>query len=341
MRIRDSYGLEWCADIAAYSDEYTYIDSDDECVHDIDSGYYYYCDMCERWVSDYYWDHEYDVCTDCAEEHFNGGGLIAEWHDNKGNYIYHGTNRERLGIELEIDKGNNKGLCAADVMNILGHDHVFLENDGSLSSYGFEIITQPHDIETFEQLDFARVMNKCKEYGYKSHDAGNCGLHIHFSKEWFGNTYDEQLENIGIMTRFYKKNFDLLAKLSRRTSFNYCEPIENINNLSLENVIARKKSGTRYTCINLTNLDSYGTVEFRLGRGTLNIDTFNAWIDIHCAIAKASKTAENYDFLNWINPNTVKPETWQWIKDRTKNDFLDYGLQHWAYIEMEYNKEVA
>lgn len=284
---------------------------------------YHYCHSCGRYVSSDGWDYDQDVCIDCREE-----SIIQNWHSHKHSFDTIGIGKP-IGVELEVDEGADSNGCAEEVANILGDNHVLFERDGSLSSVGFEIITQPHSVDEFYKLDFEGAFNTIKSYGYVSHNAGNCGLHIHFDASWFGDNKEEQKENIAIMSKFYRKNFDLLAKLSRRSDFQYCYNDSFDNGQSLENLYITKKNGTRYNAVNLNNINEglerlSGTVEYRLGRGTLKIDTFYAWIDLHIAITKASKTASNYDVMTWINPKNVKHSTWCWIKEKLGNDFKKY-----------------
>lgn len=314
--------LVYCSDIEDYVREHYYTCED--C-----GEYFYYSD------SVHYIEYDGYYCDHCMEQM---RGPIEDYHSNKGNYIFYGDGNKYIGYELEVDGGFDRANCAYDIQRIL-HDRVFFEEDGSLSDGGFEIISNPHTLEVFDELKIEEVMKICKNYGFTSHDSGNCGLHLHFSKAWFGDTCAEQSENIALVTKFYHHNFEIMKKLSRRDGTRYCED-ENYDfaNKSLDKVINDKKNSSRYSAVNLQPLDAHGTVEFRLGRGTLVYNTFMAWLDIHCAIANASKTAKNYDFLEWINPGTVKPETWEYIEKKLGLPLQKDGLKSFAIID---NGEVA
>lgn len=216
------------------------------------------------------------------------------------------------------------------MLSILGYNHAYCEEDGSLSDDGFEIITQPHSIEEFFKLNWHDAFEYLIENGYRAHDAGNCGLHLHFSREWFGDTEAERVQNIAKMVIFYDRNFDTLYKLSRRSNTEYCSRdysshdfAQSLTDADAENLMDGKKYGSRYTAVNLTCYDRHKTVEFRLGRGTLNYDTFRAWVDLHKAIAEQSRTAQSYDFAEWINADTVETETLEYIAHKLGDESRD------------------
>lgn len=322
--ICDYYDLVYCVDVDNYCEreEATYIDSDGEYV--LDTYGYHYCEHCDRWVSDWYWNSNLDCCEDCESDLL----LVKNYHYHKGYYTPFGDSRKRIGVEVETDTASwsaDREEVARLVYDILG-DHVYFEEDGSLSDEGFEIISQPHDLESFKALRWRDAFNALIENDYRAHDTDTCGLHVHFSKEWFGETEAERVQSIAKMVMFYDKNFDTLYKLSRRSNTEYCRRDYAYDVISADNIIRDgaeadkliedKKHGTRYTAVNLTCYDRHDTVEFRLGRGTLNYDTFMAWIDIHRAICEQSRIAKNYSFTEWINADTVEAETMRYINKR-------------------------
>ena len=69
--------------------------------------------------------------------------------------------------------------------------------------------------------------------------------------------------------------------------------------------------------INVQNFDTFGTVEFRLGRGTLNYETYMAWVDIHVAIARNAKDIEldDIDLNKWLKG--ISRETRGYILSKT------------------------
>ena len=325
--IVDSYDLVYCSDVDAHAerDEATYIDSDDTFV--IDNSDFYYCDICGRWVSEWYWNSALDCCEDCEDSK----RIVKPYHYHKGDYVPYGDSNKRIGAEIEVDTEDwriNREDVAREVADILG-DRAFMEEDGSLSEEGFEIITHPHDFESFKELPFKKTFEMLISEGYRAHDTTTCGLHLHFSKNWFGDTEAERVQSIAKMIMFYDKNWDVLLKLSRRDDVGYCTRGYEYDAISADDILTErenvaeqlvsdKKHGSRYTAVNLTPYDRHGTVEFRLGRGTLNYKTFMAWVDIHRAICEQSRIRKNLNFACWINPDTVDANTIEYITSKVE-----------------------
>lgn len=323
-RIISDYDLVYCEDISAYAEfEESYYIEDEACWVS-DNSEYYYCDHCGCWYSRWAWNERHDCCENCA----NDISLVKDYHYHKGDYTYFGNVPYRIGAEIEVDTDNwyvNREDVAALVDEYL-NGHVVYEEDGSLSDEGFEIITQPHTFDEFFKLEWREVFRVLIESDYRAHDAGNCGLHLHFSREWFGGTESERVQSVARLVMFYDRNFDTLLRLSRRSETSYCERDYISRNFTdiectedAENIIDSKKCSSRYTAVNLTNYDRIGTIEFRLGRGTLNYDTFRAWVDIHRAIVEMSRRATTYNFADWVNVDTVEPSTMDYINRRLGN----------------------
>ena len=79
----------------------------------------------------------------------------------------------------------------------------------------------------------------------------------------------------------------------------------------------KKGSGSRYTCVNLTNCD---TIEFRMFRGTLKVNTLLAtlqMVDHICDVAIYLSDDELRD-LSWSSfvSGIKEPELIQYLKER-------------------------
>lgn len=227
-----------------------------------------------------------------------------------------------LGVELEVDQGTGPDPCIEELEELHETDELYYEHDGSLGYEGFEIITQPHTEEAFYSIDWQGIMETCIRHGYKSHDAGTCGLHVHVSREMFGDFEEQQDMNISKVVAFYERNWEDMLKLSRRTeaTANRWAQRYSTKNLSrdeIADVVKNSKTwghGARYYAINLTNSH---TVEFRLCRGTLNLDSFMAWIDLTLRMVDASREIEWSDIddvSKWFA--NIKTGTLGYIRQR-------------------------
>lgn len=157
--------------------------------------------------------------------------------------------------------------------------------------------------------------------GYLSHRAGTCGLHVHISRATFGKTEREQDGPIARVLYFFEKHWEELLKFSRRTPrqlkrwaacYGYKKQPRDI----LEHAKKGCHAG-RYICVNLTNRD---TVEFRMFRGTLKVNTLFATLqllDRICNVA-LSLSDEELKSLSWTTFVTgcTQPELIQYLKER-------------------------
>lgn len=286
----------------------------------------YYCNTCGCYIEeddDYYRDE--DECRWCYEE--NEGRVIegySESHDNEpiyfGDYKGGEENFVGLGFELEVDCDcdqqchNNevaRGLCDASG---LAEDEMRYAHDGSLN-YGFECISQPHTIKDFwlKQAKWKKMLQYLSDNGYKSHDPGTCGLHVHVSRGMFGSSKATQDKAIAKVYTFFDDNWDDIVKISRRRSFSYCTK----NKLYDDQYYAVEQGHTtKFKCwtqkskhegghgVALNNSNRH-TFEYRLGRGTLNSWSFFSWIDFVLTITKNAKRitvgkVETNDILSWL-----------------------------------------
>ena len=173
-----------------------------------------------------------------------------------------------MGVELEIDGGgeiNSHAESLMDIANTNGLEHIFCKHDGSLED-GFEIVGHPMSLDYhLNEMPWGNILSKATSTGYTSHLARTCGLHVHVSRNAFGETEAQQDAVIARILYFFEKHWDELLKFSRRTPrqleqwaarYGYKEqPMEILDHAK------KGRHGGRYTCVNLTNTD---TIEFRI-----------------------------------------------------------------------------
>ena len=286
---------------------------------------HYYCNNCGCYVEDdddYYTDE--DECRWCYDE--RAGRIIegySESHENEP--IYFGDYKSEedfvgLGFELEVDcdcehqRYNNevaRGLCEASGLE---DDEMRFAHDGSLN-YGFECISQPHTIKDFwsKQAKWKKMLEYLANKGYKSHDPGTCGLHVHVSRGMFGSNKATQDKAIAKVYTFFDDNWEEIVKVSRRRSFSYCTK----NKLHDDQYYAVSQGKTtKFRCweerskfegghgVALNNSNRH-TFEYRLGRGTLNSWSFFSWIDFVLTVTKNAKRitigkVETNDIISWV-----------------------------------------
>lgn len=252
------------------------------------TDYYGVCDECGHvFTRDsliYHEDLSRTLCSYCArntritsDSRIHGYHYPVEW-------IPYATEEERdrdflrhIGFELEVEARPSGYVNFSRAIDTLEENmNCVYQTDGSLCN-GFEIISHPQTynyiMEHYE--DYKRVFQTLIDNGLVSHDSGRCGLHFHFTAP--AEHRDEIVTRLWYIVENYKEQFE---KVSRRTEFRYtkflstyrCEDNEKITK-SLKKMKAINKNGHRYLVINNENSK---TIEMRLFRGTLNVDTFFA-----------------------------------------------------------------
>lgn len=303
----DRLNGEWCE--SYYTEDYV-------------NQNYYCCESCGEYFTWGYFDTDLNMCEECAER-YREENIIGGYHDNKGEFYHVGERAQCIGIELEVENRAH-ALSNSDMARRLRdmYPHIVFEHDGSLDN-GFEIISQPHDLNAFSAVPWEELFSDLIENGFRSHDTDTCGLHVHFALEWFGDTRTEQELTIDRICRFYIRNWHALSKLSRRKRFRYCSIGESYITPSVYETLSEKKYD-RYVAVNICPMDYQGTIEFRLARGTLKASTFRAWIDLHVAIIENAKRLENDTNYNWRDYiRGISPETAEYINSRlSEKDIL-------------------
>ncbi len=281
-------------------DNATYVEEEDgyvcdECIR----SYYTRCDSCGEYVRD---DHMHShrgnlYCSSCYDD--LDFGFICSYHDGPDieYYGYYTGEFKGVGTELEVDDGYDPESCAEELSQLYPDGEIYFTQDGSLSDDGFEIVTQPHTYEAFMNIDWEGIVKVLEKYNYKSHDTTTCGLHVHLSRTLFGETKEIQEDNIAKVVKFYDDNYEDMFKVSRRKR-NECHWAEDYMSTDdvrcFDNIdeskkeyknLVKKRYISRYRAVNVTNHD---TIEFRLAKGTLNIASLKAWVNLHFLLVKNS-----------------------------------------------------
>lgn len=246
--------------------------------------YYSRCDSCGEWFrnDEMYRQDEYDYCRSCWEE--RGMDEILDYHGNDGEWTEYRLPGESIdvmltGHELEVEpQGYDYDLHDA-IRGAKDNLNCYLEHDGSLNSDGFEIVSQPQSYEYVmaHYEDYKRAFEQILEAGYVSHNSDNCGLHFHFTAPYERGTDEREtvLSRLWLIVETYKELFEKISR--RHGDFQWCEFLSRNNDNSMLNGIYKMKKvykdDTRYLVINNENSK---TIELRLFKGTLNIDTFFA-----------------------------------------------------------------
>ncbi len=289
-------------------------------------------------------DTEYTTCTRCGRLIHNDDAFYFGMHDDapycescmdamegqpihnyhyKPQPVFHGEGKRFFGVELEIDEAGETNDNARAILEIANGDgeHVYCKHDGSLDD-GFEIVTHPMTLEYhLQSMPWERVLERAREMGYYSHQAGTCGLHIHVNRDSLGENEDEVIARI---LYFVERHWNELLQFSRRTHrqlerwaarYGYKDhPTELMEHV-------KKGCGGRYTCVNLMNDD---TVEFRIFRGTLKYNTLIATLQLVNRIC---------DLAQCLTDEEIRGTTWsQFMSSVTEPELIRYLKERRLYV---------
>ena len=288
--------------------------------------HYTTCSRCDRLIhldNAYYESDSLDepFCYDCFQN-YSSNRVIKDYY-YKPTPIFYGKGGRYFGVELEVDEAGECEDSASAVMDIANasFEHIYCKHDGSLDS-GFEIVTHPMTLDYHkDNLPWADMLDKLKRMGYLSHLASTCGLHVHVNRDSLGETREEQDTCIARILYFVEKHWEELLKFSRRTPrqlqrwaarYGYKEQPKEI----LDNAKAGSGNG-RYSCVNLANT---ATIEFRMFRGSLKLNTIIATLQLVNRVCEVAYSLSDNELkaMSWTTfvSSCNEPELVQYLKER-------------------------
>ena len=284
--------------------------------------YYTRCDRCNTLIHNenvFEYDDEY-LCEDCYDEACAEGPIHD--YDYVPDLVFHGKGLRKFGVELEIDEGGKNRSNANRLLEVANRNtaNLYVKSDGSLDD-GLELVTHPMSLEYhLHEMPWAAVLDEATRLDYRSHSTNTCGLHVHISRMAFGCTYETQEECIARLVFFVEKFWPELLRFSRRTQGQLNRWAARYGmklNPKDQMYHAKNSCAGRYTAVNLTNAD---TVEIRLFRGTLKLNTLTATlqlVDHLCEVAVSMSDQELQD-MSWFDflDQITEPELIQYLKER-------------------------
>lgn len=237
------------------------------------------------------------LCLDCRKRRF-----ITPYHRYNPPLKFWKTslpedsdNNLYFGFELEIDCGGETDEVAATIVDTMNPDSdnpdhpwfMHVSHDGSLER-GMELISMPATLAYHKarREDYKELFGWLKNEGYRSHDTKTCGLHFHFSRAFFGDHENTAVTKLLFLTErfwdelsiFSRRDYQSLARYAKK---NDSSPIDMFRAWN-----KTQEHDGHYYAVNITNEN---TIELRMFRGTLNINTFMATLDLVNAMVHAAK----------------------------------------------------
>ena len=266
--------------------------------------------------------YEDPYCSDCYQEESD---LINDYmYKPIPRFFGVASEGDYYGVELEVDTPSGEYVDlpeAAESVLYWADEEVYNKYDGSLDD-GFEIVSHPMSFDYhMNEMDWDEILDGLRERGLRSHDVGTCGIHVHISRRGFGDTEEEQDENVAKLLAVVERSWNEFVKFSRRTesqlarwAASYCNFLEvDPKRVCEKELLSTAKRTGRYFAVNLENTH---TVELRLFRGTLNINTFKATLQFVKALRDLVVSHSLYE---------IKTMTW--------NDIAKY-LEECGYEEL-------
>lgn len=197
--------------------------------------------------------------------------------------IFYGANQEGdnglfYGIELETDKGDANKF-SRDLRTV---NEVYCKHDGSLSGNGCEVVTHPATLKYHMESDlWQRVNALAIESDMRSHDTTTCGLHIHISRKPFSDNSVANYE--AKIALAFEKFWGEWVTFSRRKESSLNQWASRYDVTTIEELNDEMRTASRYHSVNVRNSN---TVEIRIFRGTLKVETIKATIWAVATIAE-------------------------------------------------------
>ncbi len=290
-------------------------------------SHYRRCEGCGRLVhdNDVCWNGDYPYCASCYEDL----DTEIEEYGYKPTAIFYGDGNRYFGVELEIDSGgkDEDNARRIKVQANFHADHIYIKSDGSLDD-GFELVTHPMTLQYhMDSMPWADVLQEAVYLGYRSHMTSTCGLHIHVNRTAFGENRDEQEAVIERLLFFVELHWNELFTFSRRTQHSMDRwsaryGIEKTGKAILEK--AKKGNTGRYAAVNLC---PYHTIEFRLFRGTLKLNTLLATLQL---VNRICDVAVN------MTEDEIAAQSWlAFVKTVTELELIQYLRERQLYVNDE------
>ena len=206
------------------------------------------------------------VCRGCLEYRNN---LKIRNYSYKPTPIFYGNNEDKeyktiyMGIEWETEP-KNRYACTYNAKDKVVRDFLkvwntkdkqvfYAKEDGSLGN-GAEFVSHPMTLNYImkNKNKFKECCDLLRNNDFRSHDGGNCGIHIHISKNAFGNNESEIEKNVNkliLFTEFYRNE---LETFSRRDNYGYCKFLSKSGAYTNYSDSIYKKLNTDIICIGTT-----------------------------------------------------------------------------------------
>ena len=299
------------------------------------------CERCGCWTSPYGQTHRCQGCTEYEERERQNLQVNHGIRDygHKPTPIFLPARKKGtiyFGIELETDDYPSLSRAGDALLALPEHDKLFyMKRDGSLHNGGIEIVTHPATLD-YHRNEFCwdKITKLVKAHGGKSHYTETCGLHIHFDKYALGPYHSPTNDENTLKLLFLiEKHWDKLLIFSRRSisQLRFTAPFDD--KFRTYTIAQFNEAKHRWGRHKVLNIHPDRTYEFRLFRGTLNVNTLLASIeltDFLCSFVREHTLAHIYR-VGWKTlVGEIKPKLYPNLEDYLIRKGLKQGVSKCA-----------
>lgn len=258
-----------------------------------------------------------------------------------------------FGFELEIY--NSKNMISTnemarkirekypELMFVFEKDSSLGYDSNDASRNGFEMIGQPMTIPFYRknaEPKIEDILKMLSDNGFTSHNNNYCGLHIHFSRNYFKDNEDKYIQKLLLFFETYKEE---LKVFSRRKDFYWCEFVGDKTGYEkrfLKSSVILKDYAKDHPSHNIAiNLGNTNTIEIRIFKGTLKFETLMASIELVDNIVRSVKNKETRkisldNVINMTGTKYIKDYcnskniyNSAYLNDETKNVFKELEVK--------------
>lgn len=219
-------------------------------------------------------EEDFGLCPECAKRRF-----VTPYHCYNKHLQFLKSDKDAkplyIGLELEIDGGGERNSNAATAMDIMNTDEtmfIHCSHDGSLSD-GFEIITQPATLEYHEEMreKYKKLFKEMVRLGYRSHGTSTCGLHYHIDRGFFDGEDETAAFKILYLVEKFWDEMTIFSRRDYRSLERYAKKVGGDLDDFLCDFNKSNDHDGHYYAVNVSNEN---TIELRMFRGTMNLNTF-------------------------------------------------------------------
>jgi hypothetical protein len=250
---------------------------------------------------------------------------LAAYNDAYGAYIVRNDQHTQRERRRRTEQGN---LTAAEAISLAAPRGLWHpKQDGSCS--GPEFASHPATLAYWraQRSHIAGMLKALVHGGMRSHDSGQCGLHVNIGTDAFGDA-----EHLYRFASLVVANPRWATRMAQRTH----EQVSHWARIApLTNDAERRDwaesvfrygyaSQDRYWVLNASNS---GRIEFRLPRGTLRVDRFLAKVEWVAAMVEYTRDPNNAvqvtAFLHWAERSGDYPALVAFARERFAGRFDD------------------